>query len=66
MKVSIITLGCKQNKYESDCMARILLDAGYDVETFISVCNSQKFRRPAFHDPHMWNPVQRRQSGVEG
>ena len=31
MKVSIITLGCKQNKYESDCMARILLDAGYDV-----------------------------------
>jgi len=30
-KVSIITLGCKQNKYESDCMARILRDNGYDV-----------------------------------
>ena len=30
-KVSIITLGCKQNKYESDCMANILLNAGYQV-----------------------------------
>lgn len=30
-KVSIITLGCKQNKYESDCMAKILTDNGYDV-----------------------------------
>ena len=30
-KVSIITLGCKQNKYESDCMARILEDNGYEV-----------------------------------
>lgn len=30
-KVSIITLGCKQNKYESDCMARILETNGYDV-----------------------------------
>lgn len=30
-KVSIITLGCKQNKYESDCMARILEDRGYTV-----------------------------------
>jgi len=29
--VSIITLGCKQNKYESDCMARIMKDAGYYV-----------------------------------
>lgn len=29
--VSIITLGCKQNKYESDCMAQIIEDAGYFV-----------------------------------
>ena len=30
-KIVIITLGCKQNKYESDCMARILKDNGYEV-----------------------------------
>jgi len=30
-KVAIITLGCKQNKYESDCMARILEENGYEV-----------------------------------
>ena len=30
-KVSIITLGCKQNKYESDCIARILEENNYDV-----------------------------------
>jgi transcriptional/translational regulatory protein YebC/TACO1 len=30
-KVSIITLGCKQNKYESDCMARILEENGFEV-----------------------------------
>lgn len=29
--VCIVTLGCKQNKYESDCMARILIDKGYVV-----------------------------------
>lgn len=29
--VVIITLGCKQNKYESDCMAQILENAGYTV-----------------------------------
>jgi len=29
--VSIITLGCKQNKYESDCMARILEQNNYNV-----------------------------------
>lgn len=27
----IITLGCKLNKYESDCMASILTSAGFDV-----------------------------------
>lgn len=36
-KVSIITLGCKQNKYESDCMARILKDNGFEV------CDSIQF-----------------------
>ena len=30
-KIVIITLGCKQNKYESDCMAKILKDNGYEV-----------------------------------
>lgn len=30
-KVVIITLGCKQNKYESDCMANILRNNGYLV-----------------------------------
>lgn len=30
-KVSILTLGCKLNKYESDCMANILSLSGYDV-----------------------------------
>lgn len=29
--VSIITLGCKQNKYESDCMTQIIESAGYFV-----------------------------------
>lgn len=30
-KVVIVTLGCKQNKYESDCMAGILKNNGYEV-----------------------------------
>lgn len=30
-KVSIITLGCKQNKYESDCMLNTLKSNGFDV-----------------------------------
>ena len=30
-KVVIITLGCKQNKYESDCMAGILRKNGFEV-----------------------------------
>ncbi len=34
--VSIITLGCKQNKYESDCMANILLQAGYKVYSHLT------------------------------
>lgn len=31
MKVSVCSLGCKVNQYESDCMAKILSDRGYDV-----------------------------------
>ena len=31
MKVKLITLGCKLNKYESDCMANILMCAGHEV-----------------------------------
>ena len=29
----IITLGCKLNKYESDCMASVLMDNGYELIT---------------------------------
>lgn len=35
-KVVIITLGCKQNKYESDCMSRILVENGYEVSDKLS------------------------------
>ena len=38
-KVVIITLGCKQNKYESDCMARILEENGYDVTENLEVAD---------------------------
>ncbi len=31
MKISILTLGCKVNKYESDAIMHSLLDKGYDV-----------------------------------
>ena len=30
-KVCIITLGCKVNKYESECMASSLIENGYSV-----------------------------------
>lgn len=30
-KIAIITLGCKQNKYESDCMANLLKEKNYEV-----------------------------------
>jgi len=38
-KVAIITLGCKQNKYESDCMARILRENGYQVVDQLDVAD---------------------------
>lgn len=38
-KVSIITLGCKQNKYESDCMARIIESAGYFVTDKLEIAD---------------------------
>ena len=31
MKISILTLGCKVNKYESDAIMQELLLRGYDV-----------------------------------
>lgn len=38
-KCVIITLGCKQNKYESDCMATILENAGYEVSEDMEVAD---------------------------
>ena len=38
-KVVIITLGCKQNKYESDCMARILENNGYIVSENLEIAD---------------------------
>ena len=38
-KVVIITLGCKQNKYESDCMANILACNGYVVSDKMQVAD---------------------------
>lgn len=38
-KCVIITLGCKQNKYESDCMATILENAGYEVSEDLGVAD---------------------------
>ena len=38
-KVVIVTLGCKQNKYESDCMARILEENGYIVSEELDVAD---------------------------
>ena len=37
--VVIITLGCKQNKYESDCIAGILEKAGYSVSQDMQVAD---------------------------
>ena len=31
MKFKIVTLGCKLNKYESDCMANLLMQNGYEL-----------------------------------
>ena len=35
-KVSIVTLGCKVNTYESEAIANALLDAGFEVESVIT------------------------------
>ena len=57
MKVCVITLGCKQNKYESDCMANILKSNGYTITTNLEyadiyVLNTQqalnKFQFPVY------------------
>ena len=48
MKVKIVTLGCKLNKYESDCMANLLINEGYEItnEDFanIYIINTEKIR----------------------
>lgn len=31
MKIKLITLGCKLNKYESDCVARQLMEKGHEI-----------------------------------
>ena len=38
-KVTILTLGCKQNKYESDCMANLLRGNGYEVSEDLCVAD---------------------------
>ena len=38
-KVSILTLGCKVNKYESDCMARLLIENGFSVTEELEVAD---------------------------
>ncbi len=36
MKISMLTLGCKVNQYEAECIASMLKDAGHEVvETFV-------------------------------
>ena len=39
MKVGIITLGCKVNQYESDCIAGELTKLGHEVVTNLEVCD---------------------------
>ena len=31
MKIKLVTLGCKLNKYESDCIARQLMEKGHEI-----------------------------------
>ncbi len=40
-KVSIITLGCKVNQYESNSIAKALLDIGFDVS--LSLCDADAY-----------------------
>ena len=39
MKIGIITLGCKVNQYESDCIAGELKKLGHTVVTTLQVCD---------------------------
>ena len=39
IRVCVVTLGCKQNKYESDCMANILKIHGYDILPSLDVAD---------------------------
>jgi len=38
-KVAFATLGCKVNQYETEAMAKLFTNAGYEVSSFDSVCD---------------------------
>ena len=40
MKICVVTLGCKQNKYESDCMANILKNSGHEILPSLKVADA--------------------------
>lgn len=68
-KVCFLTLGCKVNKYESDCMARILKQNGYSVTSnfeksdiyVVNTCavtnEGEKKSRQIFHKIREVNPL---------
>ena len=39
MKVGIYTLGCKVNSYESEYVAKLFEDAGYEIANFNDICD---------------------------
>lgn len=39
MRVSFCALGCKVNKYEADCYAKLFRDKGYEIASFDEVCD---------------------------
>lgn len=68
-KVCFLTLGCKVNKYESDCMAKILKQNGYSVTSnfeksdiyVVNTCavtnEGEKKSRQIFHKIRELNPL---------
>lgn len=68
-KVCFLTLGCKVNKYESDCMAKILKQNGYSVTSnfeksdiyVVNTCavtnEGEKKSRQIFHKIREVNPL---------
>ena len=39
MKVGIYTLGCKVNSYESEYVAGLFEEAGYEIADFNDICD---------------------------